>query len=299
MSESQKLTKKQRKGLAFRQRGKGKTGENETPGGDVPIAENLDDDIHANTNDLPAPSPPSPVTQRAEDQGKPKASAKRKRSDETGQVQAPKKQKKLDEDNSESPKEQKNPSKKEQQRYILFVGNLKYTTSKEAISKHFSACDPPPNVRLLTPKSATATKSKGCAFLEFTHRNALQQALKLHQSEIEGRKINVELTAGGGGKSDNRLDKLKNRNRELATQRTKRAQKERKADGEPGDVEVEQPQRYSSTSGLQQAVSKKRTWAVPEDGDDAETHRGGKKHAKTRGKRPNSQGTGVNAIPVG
>lgn len=75
----------------------------------------------------------------------------------------------------------------------------------------------------MTPKAVpggrAVTKSKGCAFLEFSHRNALQQALKLHQSELEGRNINVELTAGGGGKSEGRLEKLKKRNRELHEQR--------------------------------------------------------------------------------
>ena len=83
--------------------------------------------------------------------------------------------------------------------------------------------DPPPTVRLLTPKPSApgkpTAKSKGCAFLEFSHRNALQQALKLHQSEIEGRRINVELTAGGGGKSEQRLSKVKERNKELDGQR--------------------------------------------------------------------------------
>ena len=83
--------------------------------------------------------------------------------------------------------------------------------------------DPPPQIRLLTPKTTnkTTTKSKGCAFLEFSHKNALQQALKLHQSELDGRKINVELTAGGGGKSDTRLQKVKERNKGLATQRVR------------------------------------------------------------------------------
>lgn len=76
-------------------------------------------------------------------------------------------------------------------------------------------------MRLLTPKSGTTAKSKGCAFLEFSHRNALQQALKLHQSELEGRKINVELTAGGGGKGDKRIVKVQERNRELANQRVR------------------------------------------------------------------------------
>jgi len=36
---------------------------------------------------------------------------------------------------------------------------------------------------------------------------------------LEGRMINVELTAGGGGKGENRLEKLKKRNQELLGQR--------------------------------------------------------------------------------
>ena len=82
--------------------------------------------------------------------------------------------------------------------------------------------DPPPTIRLLTRTSASGSqqsKSKGCAFLEFTHRNALQQALKLHQSTLEGRMINVELTAGGGGKSGTRLAKVRERNKALLVQR--------------------------------------------------------------------------------
>jgi len=139
----------------------------------------------------------------------------------------------------------------------LIKGNLKYTTTREAIQNHFSLCsafsplslpfnasltpyihaavpltltnvDPPPTVRLLTPKVArpgatviAKSKSKGCAFLEFSTRHALQVALRLHQSELDGRRINVELTAGGGGKSDARLAKVKARNKHLAVQRVR------------------------------------------------------------------------------
>lgn len=75
----------------------------------------------------------------------------------------------------------------------------------------------------MTPKPSnntkSTTKSKGFAFVEFNSRNALQQALKLHQSVLDGRKINVELTAGGGGKSEARLEKLKQRNRALHEER--------------------------------------------------------------------------------
>lgn len=59
-------------------------------------------------------------------------------------------------------------------------------------------------------------------------------------------------------------------------------------------VDLERPQRYSATSGVAQAPSKKRTWSVPEEGDDEpkKKKRGSKKPSK-------AFGTGVNAIPVG
>ena len=80
-------------------------------------------------------------------------------------------------------------------------------------------------MRLLTPKvtrvGATVAKSKGCAFLEFSTGPALQAALRLHQSELDGRRINVELTAGGGGKGDGRLAKVKARNKQLMAQRVR------------------------------------------------------------------------------
>ncbi|TFY72411.1 hypothetical protein EVG20_g599 [Dentipellis fragilis] len=191
--------------------------------------------------------------------------------------------------------------KSKQQRLILFLGNLKYTTTREAIAEHFAVCDPPPTIRLLNPKQtrpgATVNKSKGCAFLEFSARPAVQQALKLHHSELDGRQINVELTAGGGGKSETRIAKLKERNKELTAQRMKKLQKH----GAPNEVASYKPQRFSASSGEGDAPRAKRTWTV-ENVDDGETHRGGK-NAKKRGKRPNAKarewGTGVNAIPVG
>ena len=181
----------------------------------------------------------------------------------------------------------------------------------------------------MTPKpSATSkptVKSKGFAFVEFSHTNALQQGLKLHQSELEGRKINVELTAGGGGKGEARLEKVKKRNKELHEQRVriqltggllahltdvvsqkkqvvKRAPSREKTGAEGGedeDVQMERPQRYSATSGVEQLPLKKRTWSIPEEGDEE----GGtlKKRGSKKGKKrpPKPLGTGVNAIPVG
>jgi hypothetical protein len=101
--------------------------------------------------------------------------------------------------------------------YIIHCVNMSWNIRK----------DTPPDVRLLTPKPkvgatpSTTTKSKGCAFLEFSDWTSLQQGLRLHHSVLEGRKINVELTAGGGGKSDTRIAKVKERNKDLHGQRVR------------------------------------------------------------------------------
>ncbi|KAH9964225.1 hypothetical protein BC827DRAFT_1266018 [Russula dissimulans] len=163
--------------------------------------------------------------------------------------------------------------------------------------------DPPPTVRLLTPKApragATISKSKGCAFLEFSTRPALQAALRLHQSELEGRRINVELTAGGGGKGDARLAKVKERNKLLTTQRTRRTLKAAKAQGkDAAEQETLQPQRFSTTSGVGDVPQTKRTWSVG-DGSQSGEHHGRAKRGKKRGTRTKNWGTGVNALPIG
>lgn len=60
------------------------------------------------------------------------------------------------------------------------------------------------------------------------------------------------------------------------------------------------PQRFSATSGLDQAPSTKRTWTVG-DVEETDTHRGGQRHRKKEksGRPAKSWGTGVNSIPVG
>jgi len=160
-------------------------------------------------------------------------------------------------------------------------------------------------VRLLTskpknPGQGVTPKSKGCAFLEFKSRNALQQALKLHHSIIDGRKINVELTAGGGGKSEQRLTKLKERNKELEVQRKKRTEKLSASGTSVEDTQAEsggpERERYSSTSGIGKTPEAKRTWTVGDEEDAKKGRRG----QRSRGKRPpRLEATGVNAIPVG
>lgn len=93
---------------------------------------------------------------------------------------------------------------------------------------------------MLTRKGSNAFK--GAAFVEFYDRHShwvgwcgwcvqpdpspvshpttafspslVQKAICLHLSPFKGRKINVELSAGGGGKSAKRLEKLQTKNEE-------------------------------------------------------------------------------------
>ncbi|KAI5121137.1 hypothetical protein M0805_007135 [Coniferiporia weirii] len=315
-----RLSKKQRKGLAFRQ----SKGKHRADPEDVPVSEVQDSlDAHddpvtsrahvkvkahkkeAVVSQTPIEQVPSKKRKRTEGDGPAKGAADSDTAERPPKQKKQKRRTEKDAANDENDAQEtgagqdSNAKSQLKTRYILFVGNLKYATTKEAVLAHFAVCDPPPQVRLLTPKSSSASKSKGCAFLEFSHRNALQQALKLHQSELDGRRINVELTAGGGGKSEKRIDKLKERNRGLATQRTKTLQKQNPQDGA---AVPERPQRHSTTSGIEDAPSGKRTWTVPGPGDEGTTHRGGQKHVKKRGKsskKGKEWGTGVNAIPVG
>ena len=99
-------------------------------------------------------------------------------------------------------------------RYILFLGNLPRGASQDDIIDHFSKRGVPiTELRLLTDKESG--KSKGCAFAEFSSNKAIQNALKFHRSKLQGRTINVEVTCGGGGKGNERLKKIRERNRTL------------------------------------------------------------------------------------
>ncbi|KDQ31013.1 hypothetical protein PLEOSDRAFT_166326 [Pleurotus ostreatus PC15] len=310
MTTTPKLTKKQKKSLAFRERskhGKSKHGIDSEMVNDIPIQENQDEaaielgeveaaDVRRKDESTARPREGVRKAKAAKDdptvKGEVEAQSpkKRKRSTEESEVavegQVPRKRAKKPareaEGGSEATEAEKTDKSSIKQRFILFV-------------------EPSPSVRLLTPKpskNANAShKSKGCAFLEFSQKSGLQQALKLHQSDLDGRRINVELTAGGGGKSEQRLTKLRTRNKELSQQR-KHGEKGSKGSGNVETTVHLNPQRYSSTSGTEQKPVTKHTWTVGDTVED-EVHRGGAKHSKQRKTKSRSMGTGVNAIPVG
>lgn len=140
------------------------------------------------------------------------------------------------------------------QRFIVFVGNLPYSTTDDSLQEHFKSLQPFTLRHRTDPKT---NKSKGFAFLEFEGYDRMKTALKLyHHSYFDpeapeglkgqepeqqprsfgrgkpkkpsGRKINVELTAGGGGGKDNRKEKIRVKNVRLEEQRERRIEFERK-----------------------------------------------------------------------
>lgn len=175
---------------------------------------------------------------------------------------------------------------------------MSYKTSTEEIAKHFAShCTETPKVRLLTSKSNAAKtqalskskqksiakgkaqdpgapQSKGCAFVEFTSNRSLQKALQYHHTMFQGRSINVELTAGGGGKGQGRKDRIEHKNRELEAERRKlhekyvKSSKEDKAtsksrsDAQHPSEKKPIPEQAASKSYKNRAATKIPKWAA-------------------------------------
>ncbi|CAH0475520.1 unnamed protein product [Peronospora belbahrii] len=88
----------------------------------------------------------------------------------------------------------------------LFVGQLPFCATEEMIRKHFAKAGDI-KIRMRTDKKTK--KFKGTAFIEVKDSKALGAALSRHHTLLQGRRINVELTASGGGnKSENRRNKI-------------------------------------------------------------------------------------------
>lgn len=107
-------------------------------------------------------------------------------------------------------------------RFIAFVGNLPFKATAEEVQEFFKAANPS-SVRLMTDKQTG--KSRGFAFVDFATSADLKHALKFHHMPLGTKKINVELTAGGGGNSEARKEKIKRRREELEKERTTKRQR--------------------------------------------------------------------------
>ncbi len=127
------------------------------------------------------------------------------------------------------------PKSEAKQRFIVFIGNLPYTATTPAIQSHFSKLQPF-TVRHSTNKETG--RSRGFAFLEFEGYDKMKTCLKMFHHSLfdaggdrvlsepgkrekgQARKINVELTAGGGGgKSEARKERIRDKNEKLEGER--------------------------------------------------------------------------------
>jgi RNA recognition motif-containing protein len=90
---------------------------------------------------------------------------------------------------------------------VAFVGQLHYSTTKERIEQFFRSqgVEGSLKVRLLT--DAKTKRSRGMAFVECETAEALYACVACHHAHLDGRRVNVEKSAGGGKAT--KKDKLK------------------------------------------------------------------------------------------
>ena len=89
----------------------------------------------------------------------------------------------------------------------VFVGQLPYSATAADVRRHFKSNGVAGGVqvRLRTERDGS---SRGTAFIEFDSESDVHTALRLHHSVMNGRRINVERTVGGGGSVEKRKQRL-------------------------------------------------------------------------------------------
>ncbi|RAL46457.1 hypothetical protein DM860_004736 [Cuscuta australis] len=70
----------------------------------------------------------------------------------------------------------------------VYVGNVDYACTPEEVQQHFQACGTVNRVTILTDKFG---QPKGFAYVEFLEQEAVQEAIKLTESELHGRQLKV------------------------------------------------------------------------------------------------------------
>ncbi|KXL44232.1 hypothetical protein M433DRAFT_5085 [Acidomyces richmondensis BFW] len=170
-----------------------------------------------------------------------------------GTESAPKKRRKAEHFSAEDGADGDQSVRQRKDRFIVFVGNLPFSTTDASLAAHFKKLAPSSIRHRTDPKN---NRSKGFAFLEFDDYDRMKTCLKVYHHTMfdpdeytkengekpgetgkegkkrkdgkGGRRINVELTVGGGGKKEARMERIKAKNERLEEQRKRRQEQERK-----------------------------------------------------------------------
>jgi len=149
-------------------------------------------------------------------------------------------QQQRDEDDAPKKKKKKKPSSKEMKQtapLVAFVGQLSYETSGERLRDFLKSRGVAARVRLLTAEDG---RSRGMAFVECESAEALHACVALHHSQLDGRRINVEKSAGGGkSRRQTRIQDTRQKQRKIVETTVERVLEEYLADGRlrPEDVD--------------------------------------------------------------
>ncbi|BFG04478.1 uncharacterized RNA-binding protein C365.04c [Drosophila madeirensis] len=98
-------------------------------------------------------------------------------------------------------------------RHVLYVTNLNFETTKDDLEKHFEAIGLVKSIRI--PKK----RRGGFAFVEMMDLASFQRGFELHNTELQGRRIKVQISEAGKKKSANKKNIIKQKNRKLAEMR--------------------------------------------------------------------------------
>merc|ERR1711988_395180 len=81
--------------------------------------------------------------------------------------------------------------------FEVFVGGLPYSSTEDALKEKFTECGEIANMRMPLNDEG---KPRGIAFVEFKDKDSCEKALKLNESEMDGRWLSVKMSGDGGGK---------------------------------------------------------------------------------------------------
>merc|ERR1712003_606038 len=80
--------------------------------------------------------------------------------------------------------------------FEVFVGGLPFSATEDALKEKFAECGEIANFRMPLNDEG---QPRGIAFIEFKDKDACDKALKLNESDMDGRWLSVKMSGDGKG----------------------------------------------------------------------------------------------------